>query len=45
MSPDWQERVDDHAYLVAEDGLRAACDRHGVGLIGYRELRELMRSE
>lgn len=45
MSPDWQGRVEDHHFLVAESGLRAAADRYGVVLLGYRELRELMRSK
>jgi hypothetical protein len=29
---------------VDDDGLRATVDRAGVVLIGYRELRELMRT-
>jgi predicted glycoside hydrolase/deacetylase ChbG (UPF0249 family) len=45
MAPDWQGRVDDHAWLLDPDGLRSLTDRHGVALIGYRELRELMRAE
>ncbi|MHB1988102.1 MAG: polysaccharide deacetylase family protein [Acidimicrobiales bacterium] len=44
MSPDWQARVDDHQFLVSEAGLQSAAERHGVVLIGYRELRELMRT-
>ncbi|MGO9195914.1 MAG: polysaccharide deacetylase family protein [Acidimicrobiales bacterium] len=44
MSPDWVGRVDDHRFLVEETGLRAAAERCGVVLIGYRELRELMRA-
>ncbi len=44
MSPDAQGRVDDHDYLVAPDGLAASVERHGVHLIGYRELREVMSS-
>ncbi len=43
MSPDWKGRVDDHRFLINPDGLRAAVERHGVVLVGYRELRELMR--
>ncbi len=43
MSPDWEGRVDDHAYLVDENGLAASTKRHGVTLVGYRELRDLMR--
>jgi len=45
MSPDWEARVADHAWLLDPDGLRALADRQGVSLIGYRELRELMRAE
>jgi predicted glycoside hydrolase/deacetylase ChbG (UPF0249 family) len=46
MSPDWTGRVDDYEYAVdaGDMGLGAACERHGVALIGYRELRELMRA-
>lgn len=42
MAPDWSGRVDDHRYLVSEDGLRRQAEENGVVLIGYRELRELM---
>jgi chitin disaccharide deacetylase len=45
MSPDWRQRVDDHAFLVDAGGLQAAIDRGGFALSGYRELRELMRAE
>ena len=44
MSPDWEGRVDDHRFLVDEAGLRATTAASGVVLIGYRELRELMRA-
>ena len=44
MSPDWEARVDDHRFLVNEAGLRGAAASHRVVLLGYRELRELMRS-
>jgi predicted glycoside hydrolase/deacetylase ChbG (UPF0249 family) len=44
MSPDWQGRVDDHAYLTDADGLQAAAKRHGITLIGFRQLRDLMRT-
>jgi hypothetical protein len=43
MSPDWEGRVADYRYLVDDDGLRTTVDRAGVTLIGFRELRELMR--
>ncbi len=45
MSPDWQSRVADHAWLLHPDGLSADAERMGLKLIGYRELRELMRAE
>lgn len=45
MAPDWKGRVDDHAWLLAADGLKAAVALHGVTLVGYRELRDLMRAE
>ena len=44
MSPDWVGRVDDHRFLVEETGLRAAAERCGVVLIGYRELRGRTRA-
>jgi hypothetical protein len=43
IATDWEARVDDHRLVCAEDGLRAALDRAGVTLIGYRALRELAR--
>lgn len=45
MSPQWQDRVADHATLIDRDHLSAALERAGVVLIGYRELRALMRAE
>lgn len=44
MSPDWRDRVDDHRLLVEDPGLRPALGRGGIHLIGYRQLRALMRS-
>lgn len=44
MAPDWEARVDDHRLLVADDGLGALAEDNGVVLVGYRELRSLMRS-
>ncbi len=41
--PDWAGRVDDHAFLTSESGLRALVESTGVHLIGFRELRELQR--
>jgi hypothetical protein len=45
MSPDWQGRVDDHAWLVDPAGLGAIAEQEGIALIGYRALRDLMRAE
>jgi chitin disaccharide deacetylase len=45
MSPDWQGRVDDHAWLVDPAGLGAIAEQQGIALIGYRALRDLMRAE
>lgn len=44
LAPDWEARVDDHLLLTADDGIRAALDRWGVQLIGWRELRDLQRA-
>jgi predicted glycoside hydrolase/deacetylase ChbG (UPF0249 family) len=44
MSPDWKARVDDFALLLEEKGLRSLAGRHGVELIGYRRLRDLMNT-
>jgi predicted glycoside hydrolase/deacetylase ChbG (UPF0249 family) len=45
MSPDWRGRVDDYEMLVdPSGGLRAAVERAGATLIGFRELRDLMRA-
>ncbi len=44
FAPDWQNRVDDHALVTRDKDLRDALDRAGAHLIGYRELRELMRA-
>jgi predicted glycoside hydrolase/deacetylase ChbG (UPF0249 family) len=43
MTPDWRARVDDHDILVDERELAAAVEEAGASLIGYRELRSLMR--
>ncbi len=44
MSPDWQDRTDDHSWLLDPEGLRASVARHGIKLIGYREIRDAMRA-
>jgi predicted glycoside hydrolase/deacetylase ChbG (UPF0249 family) len=45
MAQDWSSRVDDHALLVREETLRQSIQRAGVTLVGYRPIRDLMRSE
>lgn len=42
--PDWASRVDDHDLLTADRSLAAMIERVGAHLIGYRRLRDLMRS-
>lgn len=42
--PDWSQRVDDHDFLTADRSLRSMVERVGATLIGYRPLRDLMRS-
>jgi predicted glycoside hydrolase/deacetylase ChbG (UPF0249 family) len=44
FAPDWSNRVDDHALVTRDKALRDALDRAGAQLIGYRELRDLMRA-
>ena len=44
LAPDWAPRVDDHDVLVHDHGLRSLAVRAGVQLIGYRPLRDAMRS-
>jgi hypothetical protein len=44
MSPDWENRVADHAWLLDDAGLRAEAEQLGVKLTGYRELRDIMRA-
>ena len=44
LAPDWATRVDDHHYLVHDGSLRTMLKRAGVELIGYREVREVMRA-
>jgi predicted glycoside hydrolase/deacetylase ChbG (UPF0249 family) len=45
LAPDWATRVDDHQYLVHDGDLRTMIKRAGVRLIGYREVRDVMRRE
>ncbi|MGO9344537.1 MAG: polysaccharide deacetylase family protein [Acidimicrobiales bacterium] len=44
MAGDWEARVDDHALLVRGTDLKDAIERNAVTLIGYRPIRDLMRS-
>ncbi len=44
LAPDWPMRVDDHDLLVHDHGVRTLAERARVELIGYRELREVMRA-
>jgi predicted glycoside hydrolase/deacetylase ChbG (UPF0249 family) len=44
FAPDWAGRVDDHYLLTADGSFAALLERVGVTRIGYRPLRELMRS-
>ena len=44
FAPDWANRVDDHDLLVRGRDIKALADRAGVTLIGYREIRDLMRA-
>jgi hypothetical protein len=43
MAIDWEARVDDHALLQGAN-LKEEIERNGITLIGYRPIRELMRS-
>jgi len=43
MSPSWAGWVDDYALVTHEPSLRRMLDRAGAILIGFRELRSLMR--
>jgi predicted glycoside hydrolase/deacetylase ChbG (UPF0249 family) len=45
ISPDWEGRVNDYAWLVDPAGLGAVAARQGIICIGYRQLRDLMRAE
>jgi predicted glycoside hydrolase/deacetylase ChbG (UPF0249 family) len=44
LAPDWPGRVDDHDLLVTDSGLRTLAERAGIELVGYRQLRDLMRT-
>ncbi|MGH9301781.1 MAG: polysaccharide deacetylase family protein [Acidimicrobiales bacterium] len=44
LSPDWPGRVQDHLTLCSMDSFVARAQKDGVHFIGYRLLRDLMRS-
>jgi hypothetical protein len=44
LAPDWPSRVEEHDALVNDHSLRRLVERAGVTLIGYRPIRDLMRS-
>jgi predicted glycoside hydrolase/deacetylase ChbG (UPF0249 family) len=44
LAPDWAGRVDDHHLLSHDAGFRAMLGRSGAKLVGFRELREVMRA-
>ncbi|MGH9099018.1 MAG: polysaccharide deacetylase family protein [Acidimicrobiales bacterium] len=44
LAGDWEARVDDHRVVCGERTLAEALDHAGVALIGYRALRDLVRS-
>lgn len=43
LAPDWSARVEHHQVLVNDSELRATLSRSEIGLIGWRELRDLQR--
>jgi predicted glycoside hydrolase/deacetylase ChbG (UPF0249 family) len=43
--PDWANRVEDHAFVTSDRSLPDLIERAGATLIGFRELRDLQRSE
>ncbi len=44
LAPDWAARVDDYELVTNDHSLAALVERVGASLIGYRELRDLMRA-
>ena len=43
ITPDWPQRVDDHKLLCEDALFREILDCSGAVVIGYRELRRVMR--
>jgi hypothetical protein len=44
VTGDWEERVDDYELLCGAPNPRQAAEKAGVTVIGFRPLRELIRS-
>jgi hypothetical protein len=44
LAPDWAGRVDDLALVTSDSSFASMLERVGAHLIGYRPLRELMRT-
>jgi predicted glycoside hydrolase/deacetylase ChbG (UPF0249 family) len=44
LAPDWEGRVDDHALVTADEGIRRALEAAGATFIGYKPLRDLQRA-
>ena len=45
LAPDWATRVDDHDWSTKDKSIGEMARRVGATLIGYRALRDLMRSD
>ncbi len=44
LAGDWEARVDDHRLVCGDGSLAGALEGEGVTLVGYRALRDLVRS-
>ena len=44
ITHDWTNRVDDHELVTRDRSMATMIERVGAKLVGYRELRELMRA-
>ncbi|HEX7169095.1 MAG TPA: ChbG/HpnK family deacetylase, partial [Acidimicrobiales bacterium] len=44
LAPDWALRVDDHDLVANDQSIGALAKRVGVTLVGYREIRDVMRA-
>ncbi len=45
FAPDWEARVDDYNLLAHDQSFKELLEANDIKLIGYRELRSLMRGE